>query len=174
MICEVMSFVCSDSREHSITREQVLAKVSGKPTFSEYLWFQRNALKFLNCQMHELTCGTLWWKKKQVQEAEFQERFWKEQASLQLDGVFIVSDFTACPYLKLAAGLLDLDMLNLVWASVVWTLTNRVQHVQLVLTYMAVSPPPSPPTESSTHQCHHDAADTHSSPTWLYWISSSN
>ena len=44
MISEVMSFVCSDSCENGITREKVLSKCSGKSPFSEYPWFQSNAL----------------------------------------------------------------------------------------------------------------------------------
>ena len=36
----------------------------GKLPFSEYLWFQSDALLFSICQMLGQTCGTRWWKKK--------------------------------------------------------------------------------------------------------------
>ena len=53
-----MSFVCSDSCKIGITKEKVLAKSSGKLSFSEYRGFQSDALEFSMCQMLGQTCGT--------------------------------------------------------------------------------------------------------------------
>ena len=41
-------------------------------------------------------------RKRGGQEAELQERIWKEWACLQHAEVFVLSDSTTCPYLKLA------------------------------------------------------------------------
>ena len=51
MIRGVMSFVCSDSCETGITKENVCTKGSGKLPFSDYLGFQSNGLEFLKCQI---------------------------------------------------------------------------------------------------------------------------
>ena len=64
------------------------AQGSGKLP-SEYLGFQSNGLEFAKCQILGLTCATIWWKKKQSQEAEFQERIQKKWACLHHWGSFL-------------------------------------------------------------------------------------
>ena len=83
-----MSYACSDSCENMncITREQVLAKCSGKPYFSEYLWFQSDALEFSMCQMLGQTCGTRWWKKKRGLRGRIPRKNSKQWAWLQRGG----------------------------------------------------------------------------------------
>ena len=104
MINEVMSFVCSDSCENGIKKEEVLAKGSGKSPFSEYLWFQSNSLEFSKCLILGRTCA-IWWKKKRGQEAEFhlvKEGFEKIEHACSVEGILWVSDSTALTYFKVA------------------------------------------------------------------------
>ena len=61
-----MSFVCSDSCENGVTRENTLAKCSGKSPFSEYLWFKSNALEYSMRQMFGQTCYCLHYGARQV------------------------------------------------------------------------------------------------------------
>ena len=93
IISEVMSFVCSDSCENSITREKVLAKGSGNHLFfrlefrvsRRVLLFPSDALEFTVCPTNAWT--NMWNNLKMMEEKA---------------GVFVVSDWTARQYLKVA------------------------------------------------------------------------
>ena len=93
-----MSFVCSDPCENGITREKVFAKCSCKSPFSVYLGTLGSKAMFWNFQYvkcldkHvEQDDGIKSW----VWEAEFQKIVQKNEHNCSVEGVFVVSDFTA-------------------------------------------------------------------------------
>ena len=103
MISEFMSFGCSDSYEKGIPKEKkCFAKFSDKsPSGSKEIHWKFQSVKCLG-KLVEQYDG----RKSGGREAEFEERIRQEWASLaipcRVEGVFVVSDWSARPYLKVA------------------------------------------------------------------------
>ena len=103
MTTEVMSFVCSDSCENSITKEKVHTKGSGKLQVFRVSWVlkQWTGIFKVSTTWTNL-CNNMVEEKAGVEKQNSKKGFEKNEHACSVEGVFVVSDLSARPCLRLA------------------------------------------------------------------------